>query len=342
MINTEFNYKNCSEEASIIMLGKLTVALPMLEVDMQQQLGIKRIIDEVLYNYEVTSKVTSLVTSDIRQKAQLYLSCKKLEGLSHNTLYNYSLELSKFDSFFNKPVSTINSMDIRMYMASITECRSEATVNTKMVPIRDFFQWMQNEEYIIANPTKKIKTVKEPHRERTPLTNEQVEVIREGLEDRRDKAIFEFLLNTGCRVGELVNIKINEIDWEKMSLLVIGKGNKQRRIFFNERTKIALKKYLQYRNGTSKYLFCGLRQPYKNVSTRGMQVVINKIEKNTRVGVNLHPHLFRHTFATRALSSGMPLEVVQALLGHESIDTTQIYAKVKEVNIEYMYRRISA
>jgi len=299
--------KNYNEEASMILLGRLAMEMPLLEVDMQQQLKIKRVIDEVLYKYEVKTKQTALVTSDIVAKAKLYLACKKLEGLSSKTIYNYILQLKQFRDFFHKPVS---------------------------------IQWLQNEEYIISNPTKKIKPIKEPHRERTPLTDEQVEIIRDGLIGRRDKAIIEFLLSTGCRVGELVNIEIGQVDWFKMSLLVIGKGNKQRKVFFNERTKIALNKYLESRKGESIYLFCGERRPHNKLTTRAIQNIINKIAVKTNININLHPHIFRHTFATRALSSGMPIEIVQALLGHEKIDTTQVYAKVKETNVEYMYRRI--
>jgi len=332
--------KNYNDEVSMVLLGRLAMEIPLLEIDMQQQLKIKRVIDEVLYKYDIRTKETALVTSDIPAKAKLYLACKKLEGLSPKTLYNYSLQLKQFSEFFHKPVSMINSMDIRMYMSKIAEGRQENTINSKMTPIRDFFQWLQNEEYIISNPTKKIKPIKEPHRERNPLTDEQVEIIRDGLIGRRDKAIIEFLLSTGCRVGELVNIEIGQVDWFKMSLLVIGKGNKQRKVFFNERTKIALNKYLESRKGESIYLFCGERKPYNKLTTRAIQNIINKIAVKTNININLHPHIFRHTFATRALSSGMPIEIVQALLGHEEIGTTQVYAKVKETNVEYMYRRI--
>lgn len=336
----EYSYKNCNEEASIILLGKLTLEVPSLEVDLQKQLSVKRLIDEVLYKYEVTTKSTALVTSDIDQKANLYLACKKLEGVAKGTLYNYKMELKKFSIFFNKPISTINSMDIRMYMASISEGRQESTINTKMVPVRDFFMWLQNEEYIISNPCKKVKAVKEPHRERTALTNEEIEIIRDGLTDRRDKALFEFLLSTGCRVGEIINIKLDEIDWSRMSLLVIGKGNKQRRIFFNERTKVALTKYIESRDIHTDYLFVSTRFPFGKLSTRGVQVIINKIETKTNIGTNLHPHLMRHSFATNALSAGMPLEIVQSLLGHEDIGTTQIYTHIRAENIEYMYKKL--
>ncbi len=334
-----YEYKNCNDELSVILTGRLTVELPELEVNLQKQLNVKRIIDEVLYKYEVTTKETSLVASDIEAKAGLYLACKKLEGISEKTIYNYTLELQHLNNFFNKPVTTINSMDIRMYMATIGKGIQENTLNTKMVPIRDFFQWLQDEEYIISNPTKKVKSVKEPIRERDPLTDKQVEIIREGLTDIRDKAIFEFLLATGCRLSELTGIKVSDLDMERMTLLVIGKGNKQRRVYFNDRTKIVLEKYLFSRKGECEYLFCSSRRPYSKLKQRAVQLIIEKIEKKTNPGRHLHPHIFRHTFATKALNY-MPLESVQALLGHSQISTTLIYAKTNEANTEFMYRKI--
>lgn len=335
-----YEYRDCSNELSVILTGKITMLFPELQVDLQRQLEVKKTIDEALYKYEVTSKETALVTSDIEQKARLYIQCKKIEGLSPKTIYNYSLELNKFSQFLHKPISTINSMDIRMYMAAMAEHRSESTTNTKMTVIRDFFHWLQNEEYIISNPTKKIKPVKEPKRERQPLTDEEVEIIRESLEDIREKAMFEFLLSTGCRADEVVNVKISDIDWSKMSLMVVGKGNKERRIYFNQRTKVILRKYLEVRDWRSEYLFCSLRGKHGKIGTRALQKVISNIGE--RVGIHLYPHLMRHTFATRALNAGMALEIVQALLGHSNVGTTQIYAKVKEFNIQHAYRQLVA
>ncbi|MFT8352617.1 tyrosine-type recombinase/integrase [Clostridium saccharoperbutylacetonicum] len=332
-------YRNCNDELSVILLGRLTVELPELEVNLQKQLSIRKVIDEVLYKYEVTTKETSLVASDIEEKACLFLACRKLEGLSERTLKNYQLELQLLNNFFHKPVSTINSMDIRMYMATIGKNIQQNTINTKMVPIRNFFQWLQDEEYIISNPTKKVKPVKEPIRERDPLTDAQVETIRDGLIDIRDKAIFEFLLATGCRLSELINIKVSDLDWSRMSLLVIGKGDKQRRIYFNDRTKIVLGKYLSNREGQCEYLFSSSRRPYGQLKQRAVQLIVKKIEEKTKPGRNLYPHIFRHTFATRALKY-MPLETVQALLGHSQISTTQIYAKTDEANTEFMYKKI--
>lgn len=328
-----------NEELSLKLITMLVEELPFLDVEIQKQVDIKRKIDEILYKYDINSKSTAIVTSDMLEKAKLYLACKKLEGQSQSTLYHKALELKSFANYFNKPVSTITSMDLRMYIADMDNIKP-VTVNNKMSKIKDFFQWLQNEEYIISNPCKKIKDIKGPKFERQPLTDEQVEIIREGLEDIRDKAVIEFFLSTGCRCNEVVNVKVKDIDWNKKTLLVIGKGSKQRRVYFTDKCKIILNKYLEGRPGNSEYLFCSSRAPYRAITNRGMEIIIKKIGEKTKVGIHLYPHLFRHTFATKMLNQGMPIEMVQVLLGHSKIETTQIYAKVKENNIEYFYKKL--
>ncbi len=336
----EYQVRAGNEEVSLKIINMLVENLPFLEMQVQKQVEIKRKIDDLLYRYEINSKSTSIVTSDILEKAKLYLACKKLEGQSKNTLYNKALELKSFANYFNKPISTITSMDLRMYIADMGDKIKSTTINNKMSKIKDFFQWLQNEEYIISNPCKKIKDIKEEKRERQPLSDEQIEIIRENLIDIRDKAIVEFFLSTGCRCNEVVNVKIKAIDWYKKSLLVIGKGNKQRRVYFTDRCKIVLNKYLKNRTSNSEYLFCSSRSPYKKLTNRGMEIIIKKIGEKTKVGIHLYPHLFRHTFATKTLNQGMPIEMVQMLLGHSKIETTQIYAKIKENNVEYFYKKL--
>ena len=222
----ELSNRVSNEELSLKLINMLVEELPFLEMQVQTQVNIKKKIDELLYKYEINSKSTAIVTSDILEKAKLYLACKKLEGQSESTLYHKALELKAFANYFNKPVSTITSMDLRMYIADMNEGLKPVTINNKMSKIKDFFQWLQNEEYIISNPCKKIKDIKSAKYERQPLSDEQVEIIREGLEDVRDKAIVEFFLSTGCRCSEVTNIKLTDIDWNNKTLLVIGKGNK--------------------------------------------------------------------------------------------------------------------
>lgn len=335
-----YNYRNCNDEVMIKLIGKLTTELPGLEVDLQEQLRVRRIIEETLYNYEVTTRETALTTSDMEAKINYFLATKKLEGLSLKTLKNYEYTLRKLQNIFYKPVSTITTADIKMLMYSEAERKSPASMNTFMTPIRLFFAWCQNEEFIIKNPCASIKPVKEPKRMRKPLTEEQVEILRDTDLSLREKAILEFFLATGCRLTEVLNVKIKDIDFTNKTLLVIGKGNKERRVYFTERCKRAVLNYINSREDSCEILFITDRKPYRQISPRGMQVIINKIQARSSLERHIFPHVFRHTFATHALNSGMKLEVVQAILGHEDAATTQIYAKLNQSSIEHSYRML--
>lgn len=334
-------YRNCNDEVMIKLLGKLTNELPKLEVDFQEQLKVRKVIEEVLYNYEVTSRETALTTSDLEGKINYFLATKKLEGLSPKTLRNYEYILRKLQNVFHKPTSTITTADIKMLMYAEAEKKSPSSMNTFMTPIKLFFSWLQNEEFIIKNPCASIKPVKEPKRMRKPLTEEQVEQLRDSMLTRREKAILEFFLSTGCRLSEVLNVRIKEIDFNNKTLLVIGKGNKERKVYFTERCKRALLNYLKDRKDNCEYLFVTDRKPCRKLSTRGMEVIVNKMKIKSGLDRNIHPHIFRHTFATHALRSGMKPEVIQQILGHEDVGITlKVYAKLAESDVEHSYRML--
>lgn len=336
-----YNYRNCNDEIMVKLLGKITNELPQLEVDFQEQLRVRKVIEEVLYNYEVTSRETALTTSDLEAKINYFLATKKLEGLSPRTLRNYEYILRKLQNTFYKPVSTITTADIKMLMYAEAEKKSPSSMNTFMTPIKLFFKWLQNEEFIIKDPCASIKPVKEPKRMRKPLTEEQVEALRDCILTRREKAILEFFLSTGCRLSEALNVKIKELDFNNKTLLVIGKGNKERKVYFTERCKRALLNYLKDRKDNCEYLFITDRKPYRKLSTRGMEVIVNKMQIKSGLDRNIHPHIFRHTFATHALRSGMKPEVIQQILGHEDVGITlKVYAKLAESDVEHSYRML--
>ena len=345
--------RNCNDEMVIKIIGKLTLEYKELEVDLTKQLNIKKLIEEVVYNYEVTSKETALVTSDLEDKINYFLATKKLEGLSPATIKNYQYTLRKLQNFFNKPVSTITSADIKIFMYSESNTKGPAGMNTFMTPIKLFFKWLQNEEFIVKDPCGNIKPVKEPKREKKPLNEEQVEILRDCLIDKRDKAILEFFLSTGCRVGEVAEVKISDIDFNNKTLLVIGKGNKERRVYFTERCKRAVLNYLRERESEgikSEYLFCSSKapknkkvntEPYKKLGNRGYQVIVDKMQKISGIEMRITPHTFRHTMATSALRSGMKPEVIQQILGHNDVGLTlKVYAKLATSEVEYSYRKL--
>lgn len=335
------NYRNCNEELAIKIIGKLTLEMPELEVNLPKQLEIKRYVEEIIYNYEVTSKETALVTSDLDGKINYFLATKKLEGLSAATLKNYTYTLRKLEKFFNKPASTISTGDIKMFMYSESNTKSPAGLNTFMTPIRLFFKFLQNEEFIVKDPCASIKPVKEPKREKKPLTEEQVEMLRDCLLSKRDRAILEFFLSTGCRVAEVGNVKISDVDFINKTLLVIGKGNKERRVYFTERCKRAIMNYLKERSDNTDYLFVSSRAPYKKLNNRGYQVIVDKMQKMANIEMNITPHTFRHTMATNALRSGMAPECIQQILGHNDVGLTlRVYARVAQTEVEYSYRKL--
>ena len=335
------NYRNCNEEVTIKLIGKLTMELRELENNLPKQLEIKRLVEEVLYGYEVTSKETALVTSDLEGKINYFLATKKLEGLSAATLKNYSYNLEKLQKFFNKPASTITTGDIKMFMYSEAKTKSAAGLNTFMTSIRLFFKWMQNEEFIVKDPCASIKPVKEPKRMRKPLNEEQVEMLRDSMLSKRDRAILEFFLSTGCRVAEVGNVKISDVDFVNKTLMVIGKGNKERRVYFTERCKRALLNYLKERKDNEPYLFVSERFPFKKLNNRGYQVIVDKMQKKANIDMNVTPHTFRHTFATNALKSGMKPEIIQQILGHNDVGLTlRVYAKLAQTEVEYSYRKL--
>lgn len=336
----ELNTTNLNEEASIRILGRITLLINQLENDLSLQLDVKNAIDEILYDYEVQTKCTSLIASDINEKARLYIAVKRLEGLSEKTLYNYELFLSKFDQFFHKPCSTITTMDLRMYLSSLSEGKQASTVNGYITCFKNFFGWLQNEEYILKNPAAKLKPTKVPKIIIEGYKADNLEKLRDACSTIREKALFELLESTACRISELTNIKLDDINWNEQSIKVTGKGNKQRIVYFSTRAKLSIKTYIDIRNSSCEYLFISDRKPYGKIKTRAMQLIISKIKKAAGVDERVHAHKFRRTQATHLLNSGMSLQGVQKILGHESPETTQRYAQISQENLKNEYKRL--
>ncbi|MGL5153096.1 MAG: site-specific tyrosine recombinase/integron integrase [Clostridium sp.] len=332
-------YSNSNDEVIIKIIGKATLEIKALE-NLEEQLKLKKAIEEVLYDYDVKTREKSLMVGDIEEKLQIYFAVKKLEGMSERTIKNYGYMLLKFANFYKMPVASITTMDIRVFLAKTYQDKKASSVNSVINILKSFFGWLVQEEYIIKNPMLKIKSTKVPKRTREALDQEQLEKFKAAAENDREKAIVEFLASSGCRLGELISVKIADINWTERSLYVIGKGNKQRKIYFSIKAKLLLQKYIENRNGDSEYLFSTQKKPFKNIGPRGVQEIIKKILKRSELDKNVFPHLFRHTFATQSLNSGMSMPVLQKILGHEQASTTQIYAQLNDENVRYEYKRV--
>lgn len=279
--------------------------------------------------YHVTKVEENEVHPDLTEKAVLFLSSKKLEGLSPITLESYKIELRVFSEHVKKRAQDITTSDIRVYLGEFDNLKV-SSVSRKLSVLKSFFGWLTAEEFLQRDPTKKIKPPKKEKRLPKALSIEELEMLREGCETKRQRAFIEVLYATGCRLSEVQQLNKNNIDIRLMSTKVIGKGNKEREVYLSFKAMYHLKKYLQSRDDDCEALFVTERKPYRRLSNRGIQREIGKIAKQAGLEKNVHPHILRHTFATLLLNNGAELAAVQALLGHENASTTQIYAQLSE------------
>ncbi|MFT8349491.1 tyrosine-type recombinase/integrase [Clostridium saccharoperbutylacetonicum] len=331
-----------NDEAIIKLVGRLTLKFPQFFEDLETQRQLKSTLDEALYNYEIHSKCTDLIVSDIEEKMQIYIACRRLEGLSEKTLSNYQGILIKFAQFFHKPLSSITSMDIRMWLGVYkNQGIKESTINSKIFCLSKFFKFLLDEEYISKNPMATIKITKIPKRLKKVMNDEQMELLRNGCESTRDKLLIEFALTTGCRVGEIATASISNINWSDKSITVIGKGDKERLVYFTTKTKMLIEQYLKEREEHEEHdaLFVGTKFPFKRIKTRAMQLIMNKVKDRAGLGdvEFITMHGCRRKFATMEISHGVKLEYIQKLMGHESCETTLRYAQISDNNLKHIY-----
>lgn len=328
-----------SQEAVIRIVRELELVCG----DVFNQVKVREVIEKVLYDYDISIKETSLAIADnMDDMILLYLATKKTEGLVDQTLKNYGRYLRKFSDYMRKNVEDISTIDIRVYIAQKSKENIKNTTIANITDIlRGFFTWLEDEEYISKSPMRKIKNIKVEKRLRKALTKEEFETLRTGAKTLRQKALLELLYSTGCRLDEIENMKKKDIDWQRLQIRVVGKGNKERTVYINATCKIHLKKYLRSRLDESDSIIATERYPIKAMGKRAIQKEINKITEQSGLQKKVHPHLIRHTIATHLLNSGMNLNVLQEILGHESPETTLIYASIDNKTVEHEYRKYS-
>ncbi|MGL5764112.1 MAG: tyrosine-type recombinase/integrase [Sarcina sp.] len=306
--------------------------------DFEEQLKLKKILEEVLNDYEISDRCTSLVASDLLDLAAEYILFRKFEGLSAKTLKHYTAELKRFAVEMNKPANFVTKVDLTVYFGRM-EHLSKTTVANRMAVIFTFFTWLHDNEKIDKNPTRNIKKPRIPKKLREGLSKEELEIVKDACKNIRESALVEFLSSTGCRIGEIEFLKTTDLDFYKRQATVTGKGNKQRVVFFSHRAKILLQNYLKERKNDSLFLFGSVNKPYKGISIRQLERIVAEIGK--RVENRVFPHRLRHTFCTVTVNSGMNMAVVQQLMGHESLATTERYFKISKNTIENEYNRLN-
>lgn len=273
----------------------------------------------------------------------MFICAKRVEGCSEKSIKYYKSTIENMMNILQKSVRRITTDDLRKYLGYYNKNNncSKVTVDNIRRIISSFFSWLEEENYILKSPVRRIHKIRVGKVVKETYTDENIEVMRDNCSKIRDLAIIDLLNSTGMRVGELVKLNIDDINFNERECIVFGKGEKQRRVYFDAKTKIHLKRYLSGRIDDNKALFVSLLRPYKRLEISGVETRLRQLGRKLNIN-KVHPHKFRRTLATRAIDKGMPIEQVQQLLGHSKIDTTLQYAMVNQNNVKNSHRKFIA
>lgn len=294
-------------------------------------------------NYNIEEKVTEIVPYNgyLPECYKKFFISKQINGVKKTSLESYNECLKDFFRYTNKSLNEIQTDDIRAFLYYLENVRkvSKCTQDCRRLILNSFFGWCKNEGYISTNPCAKINRIRFEPNIRQPLSNIELERVRYACDNLRDKTLLEFFYSTGCRVQEVVNLNVTDINFEKNEVIVYGKGGKYRTVFLNAKAIVLLEKYIESRQDDNPALFVSLRKPYQRIKKGAMERIIRNIGYKAGIDRNIFPHLIRHTTATTALNRGMDVTEVKEMLGHKKIETTMIYAKVSQINLKQNHER---
>lgn len=304
---------------------------------------IKESLRELFLSYSVLKKQNpEEFLSNNSSLIKLYFASMKLNGLSDKTIRNYRYHFDRFLKFVNKPLLKVSTDDIRLFLTDLVDKKhiKNSTLETEKSILKSLFSWLEVEEYILKSPAKRIKPTKVEKRLRKSMPLEDIELMRCSCVTSRERCVLELLFSTGVRLEELHKINIDDLNWQDNSIKVIGKGNKERVVYFSSKSKLYIKKYLEDRPiSNSNALFITSKQPRNRLGNRSVQIELKNISSRAGIEYSVFPHLLRHSFATVGLNAGMSINVIHDLLGHERLDTTMIYAKTDTETAKYEYRK---
>ena len=282
----------------------------------------------------------TVTANEDRDYLPVYIAAKRVEGCSDKTLRYYESTITNALTSINKPVKQITTDDLRLYLDTYQQRNNagKVTIDNVRRVLSSFFSWLEDEDYILKSPVRRIHKVKTGKTVKETYTDEALEIMRDHAENIRDLALIDLLASTGMRVGELVQLNREDIDFENRECIVFGKGDKERKVYFDARAKIHLQNYLTERSDENPALFVTLLRPYARLKISGVEIRLRELGRKVNIP-KVHPHKFRRTLATMAIDKGMPIEQVQQLLGHQSIDTTMVYAQVNQSNVKISHRK---
>ena len=300
---------------------------------------LQEVLSHAFFSYEIAKTDTDANVSE-QNLVDLFLAAKRIEGCSEKSLKYYESTIMAMLDELHKEVKQIDTDDIRSYLTEYQARKksSKVTIDNIRRILSSFFSWLEDEDYILKSPVRRIHKVKTGTNIKETYSDEALELMRDSCTELRDLAMIDMLASTGMRVGEMVLLNREDINFNERECVVFGKGDKERIVYFDARTKIHLQNYLQSRTDDDPALFVSLQAPHSRLSIGGIEVRLRQMGK--RLGLNkVHPHKFRRTLATMAIDKGMPIEQLQQLLGHKRIDTTLQYAMVKQSNVKIAHRK---
>lgn len=312
--------------------------LPHLDNAQMQQL--QKVLENTLFGCEITAQTEKKDADDNPKLIDAFVSAKRIEGCSEKTLKYYRTTIETMVASIDKGIRHIQTEDLRSYLTDYQSKNqsSRVTIDNIRRILSSFFSWLEDEDYILKSPVRRIHKVKAALTIKETYTDEALEKMRDNCEEARDLALIDMLASTGMRVGELVLLNRNDINFEERECVVFGKGSKERMVYFDARTKIHLLNYLQERTDDNPALFVTLRSPHERIKIGGVESRLREMGKHLDIP-KVHPHKFRRTLATMAIDKGMSIEQLQQLLGHKRIDTTLQYAMVKQSNVKLAHRK---
>ncbi len=318
------------EEKVVVILNEMSEYLSISQMKKLQEVMLKVFAEK-------TEEKRSIPNDEY---LKMFLAAKRIEGCSERTIQYYEVTIAKMLSKVIIPIRRITTEDMRAYLSDyqkINDC-SKVTVDNVRRNISSFFSWLEEENYILKSPMRRIHKIKTNQQVKEIVSDEDIERLRDHCFNPRDLAIIDLLYSTGIRVGELVNLNISDVNFETRECIVLGKGGKERKVYFDAKAKLHLQNYLNKRKDDNPALFVTLDCPHDRMKISGIEIRVRQLGRSLNLN-KIHPHKFRRTMATRAIDKGMPIEQVQRLLGHSQIDTTMQYAMVNQNNVKASHRR---
>lgn len=309
-------------------------------LDNVQLKQLQKVLEHTLFGCEITRQDEKEATNDNPKLVDDFVAAKRIEGCSEKTLKYYRTTIDAMMISVDKSIRHIQTEDLRTYLTDYQSKNqsSRVTIDNIRRILSSFFSWLEDEDYILKSPVRRIHKVKTASNIKATYTDEELEMMRDNCTELRDLAIIDMLASTGMRIGEMVLLNKADINFNERECVVFGKGDKERIVYFDARAKIHLQNYIDSRMDNNPALFVTLRSPYERIKIGGIETRLREMGKDLNIE-KVHPHKFRRTLATMAIDKGMPIEQLQQLLGHKRIDTTLQYAMVKQSNVKQAHRK---